>query len=198
MAQITLVSRNFPPLTGGMERLVHQLYLDLQKSHQVALLGPDGCDDFVTADADVHATRISPTSVFLFLTLLKGAFSRSPAARPDIVIGGSGLVGPVVLMLASLARAKSLLLVHGLDIVADSRLYQWLFVPLLKRADLVVCNSKNTARLAMNAGVDAKRIATINPGVDVKGAEISHDDAKRALGFEGKTVLLSVVSPRAP
>ncbi|MGI9271543.1 MAG: glycosyltransferase family 4 protein [Woeseiaceae bacterium] len=191
MARITLVSRNFPPLTGGMERLVHQLYLNLLERHEVTLLGPAGCEDFVSAGANVRASRISPTSVFLLLTLLKGIFGRKPA-RPDVVIGGSGLVGPVVLALAGMSRAKSILLVHGLDIVADSRLYQWLFVPLLKRADVIVCNSKNTAALAQSAGVDVSRIVTINPGVDVEDAAVAHEEAKRSLGLEDKTILLSV------
>jgi len=192
MARITLVSRNFPPMTGGMERLVYQLYLKLLKNHQVALLGPGGCAAFVAAGSNVHATSISPTPVFLLLTLLKGIFRRRPNGPPEIVLGGSGLVAPVVILLAKLAGARSILLLHGLDIVADSRLYQWLFVPLFKRADRVICNSKNTARLAGECGVQQDNIAIINPGADLGAESISHDEAKSSLGLAGRTVLLSV------
>lgn len=192
MAHITLVSRNFPPLTGGMERLVHQLYLNLLERHQVTLLGPAGCEGFVADDAQVYATRIAPTPIFLLLSLFKGLLGRKAAGRPEIVIGGSGLVGPVVILLARLLRAKSVVLLHGLDIVADSRLYQWFFVPLLRRADMLICNSENTAALARKAGVDARRIETIHPGVDIDSVAVSHDDAKRSLGLNEKTVLLSV------
>lgn len=192
MARITLVSRNFPPLTGGMERLVHEVYRKLLCNHEVALLGPSGCEAFVDSARGVRATTISPTPIFLLFTFLKGFYLHLTSGHPDIVIGGSGLVGPVVVLLAKLSGAKSVLLLHGLDIVADSRLYQWIFVPFLKRADSVVCNSRNTARLAIKKGVDELSIVIINPGVDLTGESISHRDAKQSLGLEGKTILLSI------
>ena len=75
MASITLVSRNFPPLNGGMERLVHQLYGGLVKNHEVSLLGPNGCEDFVAPGSDVKSTAVSPTPLFLlFPTGLRIAY----------------------------------------------------------------------------------------------------------------------------
>lgn len=192
MARITLVSRNFPPLSGGMERLVHELFRGLVNNHQVRLLGPKGCEKFVSSGSGVSSTSVSPTLFFLFLTLLKGVFGGRGYGAPEIVMGGSGLVGPVVILLAKLSGAKSVLLLHGLDIVADSRIYQWFFVPLLKRADMVICNSKYTARLAIDHGVNKDNVVIVNPGVDVHAESTPHDVAKRALGLDGKKVLLSV------
>jgi phosphatidylinositol alpha-1,6-mannosyltransferase len=192
MARITLVSRNFPPLNGGMERLVHQLYGGLVKNHEVSLLGPNGCEDFVAPGSDVKSTSVSPTSLFLLFTLAKGVIARISKGAADIIIGGSGLVGPVVILLAKVSGAKSILLLHGLDIIADSRIYQWLFVPFLRHADLVICNSKNTARLAVEHGVGQDNIVIVNPGVDMNVAMMPHDLAKQKMDLEGKTVLLSV------
>ena len=192
MAKISLVSRNFPPLTGGMERLVFELYKTLIRRHDVSLLGPNGCEEHIDSNSLVASTRVSPTSVFLLLTLIKGVFQHLSNGSPDIVIGGSGLVGPVVIWLAKLSGARSILLLHGLDIIADSRLYQWLFVPFLRRADLVVCNSNNTARLAMTRGVAEHRIEIINPGAETQQASLSHEQAKQSLGLEDKRILLSV------
>jgi phosphatidylinositol alpha-1,6-mannosyltransferase len=192
MARITLVSRNFPPLSGGMERLVHQLYGGLLKNHEVSLLGPNGCEDFVAPGSDVMSTSISPTPIFLLVTLVKGMFARISKGAADIVMGGSGLVGPVVIFLAKISGAKSILLLHGLDIIADSRIYQWVFVPFLRHADLVICNSENTARLAVEHGVREGRIVIVNPGVDMNVAMTPHDLAKQQMELEGKTVLLSV------
>jgi phosphatidylinositol alpha-1,6-mannosyltransferase len=192
MARITLVSRNFPPLSGGMERLVHQLYGGLCKNHEVSLLGPSGCENFVASGSDVKSTSISPTPIFLLVTLVKGMFARISKGAADIVMGGSGLVGPVVIFLARISGAKSILLLHGLDIIADSRIYQWVFVPFLKHADLVICNSKNTARLAVEHGVREGKIVIVNPGVDMNVATPPHDLAKQQMELEGKTVLLSV------
>ena len=179
-------------MTGGMERLVHELYRSLARNHEVSLLGPAGSEEYVEPTANVRSTAVSPTGVFLLLTLFKGLLLRRSKNRPDLVIGGSGLVGPVVVFLAKFTGAKTILLVHGLDIIADSRLYQWLFVPFLKRVDLVICNSKNTARLAIASGVDEQDIAVVNPGVETQHRPISHQEAKRSLALDGKTMLLSV------
>ena len=175
-----------------MERLVFELYKTLIRRHDVSLLGPNGCEEHIDSNSLVASTRVSPTSVFLLLTLIKGVFQHLSNGSPDIVIGGSGLVGPVVIWLAKLSGARSILLLHGLDIIADSRLYQWLFVPFLRRADLVVCNSNNTARLAMTRGVAEHRIEIINPGAETQQASLSHEQAKQSLGLEDKRILLSV------
>ncbi len=192
MARITLVSRNFPPLSGGMERLVHQLYRGLTENHEVSLLGPSGCEEFVASGNEVNSTAVSPTPIFLLLTLVKGIYARVSKGAAEIVMGGSGLVGPVVIFLAKISGAKSILLLHGLDIIADSRIYQWIFVPFLRRADLVICNSKNTARLAVEHGVRESNIVIVNPGVDINVVTTPHDLAKQQLQLQGKTVLLSV------
>lgn len=192
MAKITLVSRNFPPLSGGMERLVHQLYRGLLENHEISLLGPDGCEEFVASANEVKSTAVSPTTIFLLLTLLKGVYLRISKGTADIVMGGSGLVGPVVIFLARISGAKSVLLLHGLDIIADSRVYQWFFVPVLRRADLVICNSRNTARLAVEHGVREANILIVNPGVDLTVATSGQDIAKQQIELDGKTVLLSV------
>jgi len=171
---------------------VQQLYGGLIKNHEVSLLGPGGCEDFVASGSDVKSTPVSPTPVFLLLTLIKGMWARISKDAADIVIGGSGLVGPVVIFLAKISGARSILLLHGLDIIADSRIYQWVFVPVLKRADLVICNSKNTARLAVEHGVAEANIVIVNPGVDMNVVRTAQNLAKQQMDLEGKTVLLSV------
>jgi phosphatidylinositol alpha-1,6-mannosyltransferase len=175
-----------------MERLVYRLYGGLIENHEVSLLGPSGCEDFVASASDVKSTIISPTPIFLLATFVKGIYARVSKGATDIVMGGSGLVGPVVILLAKISGAKSILLLHGLDIIADSRIYQWVFVPFLKHADLVICNSKNTARLAAEHGVAKDNIVIVNPGVDMNVVHTPHDLAKQQLDLEGKTVLLSV------
>lgn len=192
MARISLISRNFPPLSGGMERLVHQLYLGLARNHDVRLFGPSGCEEFVKPGSKVWSSAVSPTPVFLLLSFCKGLFARISGGASDVIIGGSGLVGPVVVLLAKLSGAKSVLLLHGLDIIADSRLYQWCFVPFLRWADVAVCNSENTARLATQHGIRRNRIVVVNPGVDVNIEPVDRDVAREALGIADKKILLSV------
>ncbi|MGI9222162.1 MAG: glycosyltransferase family 4 protein [Woeseiaceae bacterium] len=192
MARISLISRNFPPLSGGMERLVHELYRGLVKEHDVTLFGPAGCEDFVEPGHSVWSTTVAPTPLFLIVSFFKGLYARITGGSFDVVIGGSGLVGPIVVVLAKVSGAKSILLLHGLDIIADSRAYQWFFVPFLRRADMAICNSKNTARLAVEHGIREERIAIVNPGVDQHIGAISRESARQTLGVAANKVLLSV------
>ena len=195
MARVTLVSRNFPPLSGGMERLVHKLYGGLVKNHAVSLLGPKGCEDFVAAGSDVKSTAVSPTPIFLLLTLIKGISGRISKGAADIVMGGSGLVGPVVILLAKISAAKSILLLHGLDIIADSRIYQWVFVPFLKHADLVICNSKNThacvdtGRENASSGSAAAITSSTRPASAAPRARIETQSKERHAGTTPKVLI---------
>lgn len=192
MARITLISRNFPPLTGGMERLFQHIYQQLACEHDIALIGPAGCAEHVDADCEVRPLPVTPTVLFLLRSFLSGLLMHRRTMRPAAIVGGSGLVGPVVVLLARLAGARSILLLHGLDIVADSRIYRRLFLPFARKADRVICNSRNTARLAINAGVDEQRITIIHPGVDLPAEVPAPKQARQQLGLPETTVLLSL------
>jgi len=56
---------------------------------------------------------------------------------------------------------------HGLDIIAPSRIYQWFWLPFIRACDLVLVNSGNTAKLATERGVRAERVSVLHPGTDV-------------------------------
>jgi len=61
--------------------------------------------------------------------------------------------------------ARTACLVHGLDLVVPSRVYRAWCLPALRRCDRVIVNSRNTARLAVEAGIDAARVQILHPGV---------------------------------
>lgn len=190
--KITLVSRNFPPLTGGMERLVYHAYQSLIKSHRCTLVGPTGCSNHIPGEQAVIESKISPTPIFLLACLMKTILSHLKNGRPDIVIGGSGLVAPVVYLIAKLFGARAALLIHGLDLIVHSRIYQALFIPFIRRCDLLICNSQNTARLAKGKDIPESRIAIIHPGVELPNEVLPQSESKKILGKETKTILLSV------
>ncbi|GAB5453659.1 MAG: hypothetical protein Hals2KO_39870 [Halioglobus sp.] len=80
------------------------------------------------------------------------------------MVGGSGLVAPILLLLSIFRRVKTVVLLHGLDVVVDNRLYQGLFVPCIRKVNLVIANSVNTRALAIGKGVPMDKIVVINPG----------------------------------
>jgi len=59
---ILVVTRNFPPLTGGMERLMHHSVRMLATRFDVTFIGPDGCGRF--APENVSVIECTPTVAF--------------------------------------------------------------------------------------------------------------------------------------
>jgi len=114
--------------------------------------------------------------------------------RPSWVLAGSGLTAPIAWLAAIRARAKSAVYAHGLDLIAPSKVYRALWIPIIRRLDLCLVNSRHTGQLAQSVGVAEKKIVVINPGVDLPIEDV-HDAAsgfraRHSLG-EGP-ILLSV------
>lgn len=148
-----------------MERLLYNLILGVAEYANVTVIGPKNCHKHFPKTIRVYESSRKLTgflagSIFKALGIVrKGTF--------DVVIGGSGLIAPLLWLLKLLFRCKTMVLVHGLDIVASNSLYQYIFVPTLRRVDKVVANSRNTRRLAIEKGVHPDRITIIHPGTNI-------------------------------
>ena len=187
-----LLTRNFPPLVGGMENLNRRLLLELAREREVALCGPAGCAAFAPAGCPVREAPVRPLWRFfpkLLLDGLRSAWRR----RPGVVLAGSGLAAPMAWLVARLARARFVVYLHGLDLVAPSRVYQALWLPFIRACDLALVNSRNTAAIAAGRGLRADRIEVLNPGTDVPAPQPAAAAALRAAqGWGERPVLLSV------
>ena len=189
---ILVVTRNYPPLTGGMERLLQHTVETLSSRYNVTLLGPDGCGEFAP---DNVTTIECPSTPFLFLTIafLKG-WRTCRSASFDLVLGGSGLVAPVTSFLSRIAKARSVIFVHGLDLVVANSLYQRFFVPFLQRHDLVIANSQNTRGIAIDKGCRSSRVEVLHPGSALPPESLLSDAAsiRARLGFADHKIVLFV------
>lgn len=163
MKKILVVTRNLPPLTGGMERLNQQVVLALQEEYEVALCGPQGCRAHVPAAACDEFPAV-PAWRYV-LASLWSALRMALKFKPNLIYAGSGAAAHAAVIAGWLTRTPVITYLHGLDIIAPSRLYQRLFLPLIRRSQAIVVNSRNTARLAMQAGIAEARIHIVNPGV---------------------------------
>lgn len=187
-----LVTRNFPPLLGGMEKVNQHLLAALQPAWSAALCGPAGCASHVAAPVEVRQSPAKPLPLFLFATLwhaVRIAFRR----KPEWIVAGSGLTAPIVWLAARCAGGRAVVYLHGLDIVAPSRVYQWLWLPFIRRCNLVLVNSNNTSMLAGKYGVDSSVTHVLHPGTDIPEL---HEEAAHGFRVQhelGKCpVLLSV------
>lgn len=188
------MTRNLPPLTGGMERLNWHLAHELSRSFDVFVCGPDGCQNYLPPEIHVGATFASqPVSRFLTQSLRRG----SAAARnikPDLLIAGSGVTAPHVLLASRLTNTPMLVYLHGLDLVADHPLYRWGFLPCIRRCQGALVNSHHTARLAEQAGIGRQRIHVLHPGVTLPAnlEQIDTRAFRAKLGVGNRPILLSV------
>lgn len=192
--RILLVTRNMPPLVGGMERLNWHMAGELAKVADVRVVGPAGSARLAPAGVEVDEVALDPLPRFLLVAQWR-AWRRARSASPHLVVAGSGLTAPMALFAARACNAHCVAYVHGLDIAVPNRVYRRLWLPALRRMDRVIANSHMTAALAMEAGVDPARIGVVHPGVDLPDAHPDPDAASRFReenGLGNRPVLLSV------
>jgi Glycosyltransferase len=164
--RILLVTRNLPPLVGGMERLNWHMADELSKTAEVRVIGPSGSAAMAPADVTVRETMLQPLWKFLQRAWAL-ARHEARAWKPDIVLAGSGLTAPIALSAARLCGAKTCVYVHGLDVAVRHPVYRAVWLRAIRSADRVIANSHATAKLCRSIGVAPARIAIVHPGVDV-------------------------------
>lgn len=188
-----LVTRNLPPLRGGMERLNQHIAIELAARFDVCVVGPEGCRSELPVELEVREVRVRPLWRFLLQAWMH-AMRFASMSRPQLVLAGSGLTAPIAVFAAWLAGGRSVVYAHGLDLVTRHPLYRALWLPFLRRCDLCIVNSFNTGRLAEQVGVRRERITIIHPGVELPDPDDGGNgaDFRRRYELNGRKLLLSV------
>jgi phosphatidyl-myo-inositol dimannoside synthase len=192
--RILLVTRNLPPLIGGMERLNWHMADELSKYAEVKVVGPMGAAAVKPENVQVLESPLKPLVLFMLIALCK-AFWTAVCFKPNVIIAGSGLTAPLVWLVSKLIGAKSVVYLHGFDITAAHWVYQKIWVPFFKRMDFVIVNSTPTKILALNSGVLEKNISIVHPGVTLPVSAQSPNAIqyfKKKYNLEHKKILLSV------
>jgi phosphatidylinositol alpha-1,6-mannosyltransferase len=192
--RVLMITRNFPPLVGGMERLLQHAYLELHKQFDVDLVGPAGCEPHAIRGSVVRGCALRPLPLFLFLSYVR-ARKLARSQRPDLILAGSGLTALPALWVGRRFGIPVITMVHGLDLIVSNPVYQRMFVPALRRCDRVIVNSRNTGEIARCKGIDIDRIRVLHPGVAVPVADSVYDtaDFRARHGIdEDEVILLSV------
>jgi phosphatidylinositol alpha-1,6-mannosyltransferase len=171
--KILVVTRNFPPLVGGMERLNHQVFLGLAEgNYEVALCGPHRSEKYAEG---YYCRTFAPGPAWKYaVSSLYSTFKAAKEFKPDVVYAGSGLAAHAAVCAAHTAKAKSCVFLHGLDLVAEHAIYQRLFLPAIRKCDFFFVNSRNTASLAIARGIPENRLHIAHPGTELP------DDSLRA------------------
>ena len=192
--RILHITRNLPPLVGGMERLNWHIADELSRSAQVQLIGPSGSAAQRPAAVPVTEVPLRPLPRFL----LASAWQAVAVARrfqPHIVLAGSGLTAPAAWLAARASGARAHVYLHGLDAAVQHPAYRAVWHPAIRRMDGVIANSQPTAELARNLGVAAEKIRIVHPGVTLPTAPQSPaalQDFRQRHQLGNKRLLLSV------
>ena len=163
--KILLVTRNFPPLIGGMERLIHHVYLELLPEFDVWVVGPQGCQDYLMGGTHVSTFPPSPALKFL-ACCLRETVKAAGTFEPNLFFCGSGVVAPAVILARRRTTSAAVVAyLHGLDVAARILAYRLAFIPAIRSANAVIANSTFTAALAEGVGINREKIFKLNPGV---------------------------------
>jgi phosphatidyl-myo-inositol dimannoside synthase len=194
LLKLLFITRNMPPLLGGMERLNYRACLELQKQFEVAVCGPSGVGGYL-ADRTV-CSEIPSAPLWKFLTICQWqSWRMAMRFKPDIVYSGSGLTAPAALFAGKRAGARTICYLHGLDIITDHPLYRSFFLPAIRRFDLLLLNSNYTASLAEKASIPGNKLKVLHPGVELPDLNIREQAGKEfraRFGLGNRPMLLSV------
>lgn len=159
------VTRNFPPLIGGMEKLNLHIFNALDMYFNASISGPKGSSEY---HSSLSYVEFSPAPLWRYLiSSLFNTFKFARKERPDIIFCGSGASIVAGYLSAKFTGAKLVCYLHGLDIIARSIIYQQFFIPLIKKSNLLIVNSRHTCNLALMAGFESKKIKILPPGTNI-------------------------------
>ncbi len=191
---ILVVTRNLPPLIGGMERLNWHIADELSKNNEVVLLSHTQAKNNAPKNCTFYAAPLNPLPLFLILVFIR-TFFICLRHKPDVLFAGSGLTAPIVVFWAKLFKKKSLVYVHGLDIATNHWLYNLLWIPMIRKADRVIANSTPTKEICLRKGIQHEQISIIFPGVSyppLAPNDLLIEELRQQYHLANKKVLISV------
>ncbi|MCA9930358.1 MAG: glycosyltransferase family 4 protein, partial [Anaerolineales bacterium] len=174
-----------------MEIMLSQLVAQLTRLASVQVIGPCGnngrnTETNVIRPAKGGLMRFMSFAFFLGMRLLR-------QNKYDVIFAGSALLAPLAVVLGTLFRRPVVIYIHGLDLLYDHPVYQWLMRIFLPRCRFFFANSRHTANLANQLGVPDEKIEIINPGLDFSefAALPAADEIDDQLDLHNHLVLLS-------
>lgn len=189
---ILVITWNYPPRRGGIEKLTFRLCDQLRKNHHLFVI-TSFASSADTDGAGVFRPKRPGIFSFALYALAKGFFLLWKRRGIKVILGGSALVVPLVLFLARVFHRKAVVNVHGSDLLYPNVLYQILCVRGIRYCDRIVANSGHTASLAEKKKVKPDSILVISPGVDSElFSPCETDEVKKQMGLEGRKVLFYV------
>lgn len=146
--KLLFITRNFPPQTGGLERVAFHLYSYLRKDVDIVLLKWSGSRKLL--------------SLILPYFLIK-AFWILFIRRINVIYLNEGFLSILGIIL-KIFRIPIVVTIHGLDITYKNKLYQLIIPKCVSIIDRVVCISHATKEECKKRRIDEHKIYIIPDG----------------------------------
>lgn len=178
--RILLLTRNYPPVRGGMEQYSFDLYENLSHLEDVTLL----------------ANRRGKPGLLRFLPAALLHLLRHRGRYTHIHFGDAAL-SPLLVLMRSISKARLSLTTYGLDVVYRNPLYQLVVPRCVSRADAVVCISRATLEQCVARGVPRERCVAIPCGIDFQrpqpvAVDLATLERRHGFRVNGRRLLFSV------
>ncbi len=180
MSRVTLLTPDFPPAVGGVQRYVAEAAAGLARHHDVTVVtiaqrGSAAHDDAVAYRVvRTHGGWGGARSAAALAEMTVAA----RRARPDVTIAGHLAALPAAL---GAARRPVVCCFHGCEVWAPRM--RPLLVHLGGRLSRALCVSHFTAGEVQRCGIDAARIRLVSPGADAPPETVSPRAALAARGL---------------
>ena len=195
-----LITFDFPPIMSGISRAFYNIWKNLPRHNHLILaprlMGYKNIDKNINLKiiryfnfSDSRVLRICILILYTLVSIFK--------EKIDILICGSPLsLGFTGLVFKKMLGMPYCVFCYGgeFDKYKKRRIEMGLLKAILKNADYVVANSEYSSMDIMRFGLEAKKIFTITPAVDIKkfNPNIEVSDLKKRLNLDNKKVLLTV------
>ena len=189
-----IITRNLPPLIGGMERLNWHIADELSHENNVLILSHTKAKSIAPKKCFFYGVPLNPLPLFLIFAFIK-TFFLCISQKPNILFAGSGLTAPIVVFWAKIFRKKSIVYIHGLDIATNHPIYTLIWVPFIRHADQIIANSTPTQAICLNKGIKTSKLHIIHPGVTFPPLNQNNStikEIKKTYQLENTKILLSV------
>lgn len=192
--KVLIVTRNLPPLIGGMERLNWHIADELSHKHEILLLSYSHAKEQAPSKCIFFGVPLNPLPLFLILAFFNTLLI-CLRHKPDVLFAGSGLTAPIVVFWAKMFRKKSIVYIHGLDIATNHWIYNLVWIPMIHMADKVVANSTPTQNICLKKDISQEKLSIIYPGVTYPPLEKNErliQSIKEHYQLNNKKILISV------
>ena len=147
---VLFLTRKFPPSVGGMERYASDLHDSISENANVTLVKWGGSNKLFPLIAPFFFIK----SVLYLLT-----------KNIEIIHIQDGLLSPLGLTLSKVFRKPFVVVIHGLDITYENKIYQMVIPFCLRRANKIICISNAAREQVISRGVNSSKVDFVPLGI---------------------------------